>query len=188
MKYKITIVVSFFLVIFIIVLGLKVYGVAIGPDTQCSMSHTTKTTLPSSFITAADYFAAGNYYYDIGNCQKAIDFYSQAIAKDKNVAQFYNNRAYTYMRLRDYKDALSDVDIAILLDPNYIQALLNRGDLYNYYGPIIDREKAITDYKKVISLGVVHNNSVCGHLAMAQTNNIIPLALLKLIFNKGYCK
>jgi tetratricopeptide (TPR) repeat protein len=92
------------------------------------------------------------------------------------------------MRLRNYTEALFDLDKAISLDATYPQPYLNRGDLYNYYGPIIDRQKAIADYQRAITLGAVHDTSVCGHLAMAQTNNLVPLALLKIVFNRGYCK
>ena len=122
----------------------------------------------------------GNYFYDLGNCKQAVDDYSVAIDLNAEYAQAYNNRGYTYMRLRNYKNALPDLDKAIALNPNYIQALMNRGDIHNYYYNI-DRKAALVDYKNVISLGGVHNTSVCGHKAMAETNNIVPLALLNFI-------
>lgn len=175
------------LTLFILV-TLKVYGALQGSDTQCSSSHFTLSSRPQDPKSAEEYFAVGNYYYDAGKCQEAVNAYTKALQLDPQYTQVYNNRAYTNMRLRNYTDAMNDLNKAILLRPNYALARINRGDIYNYYGPVIDRQKAIIDYKKAISLGAVHNTSVCGHLAMAQTNNIIPLALLKFIFNRGYCK
>ncbi|MGH7245443.1 MAG: tetratricopeptide repeat protein [Candidatus Levyibacteriota bacterium] len=175
------------LTVFFLVFVAKAFGIFIGPDTQCSYIHRTISQLPSSLQTAQDFFAAGNYYYDIGKCEAAVNDYTKAIQLDNSVPEFYNNRGYTYMRLRNYAPALSDMNKAIAIRPDYIQALLNRADLYNFYGPVIDRQKAITEYEHLISLGAVHDTSVCGHLAMAQTNNMVPLAILKFIFNRGYC-
>jgi tetratricopeptide (TPR) repeat protein len=71
--------------------------------------------------------------------------------------------------MRDYKDALPDLDKALALNPNYIQALMNRGDIHNYYYAI-DKQRAIADYKKVIALGGGQETSVCGHLFLAIHN------------------
>jgi tetratricopeptide (TPR) repeat protein len=138
-------------------------------DVQCSTTHTTTNTPPASLKTAMDYFLLGDYDYDIGNCTKAIDDYSTSILLNPMYPQAYNNRAYTYMRLRDYKNALLDLNVALLLNPNYIQALMNRGDIHNYYYAI-DRKSAIADYEKVITLGGTHGTSVCGHLFLAKHN------------------
>ena len=72
-------------------------------------------------------------------------------------------------RIRDYKDALADLNKAITLDPNYVQALMNRGDIHNYYYEV-NKQSAVTDYKKVISLGGEKGTSVCGHLFLAEHN------------------
>lgn len=167
---------------------LHAYGLLSGPDTQCSFSHSTTSLPPKNPKTAQDFFALGNYHYDAGKCEEAVLDYGKAIQLDGANARLYNNRGYTNMRLRKYTQALSDLNKAIALAPSYAQPYLNRGDLYNYYGPVIDRRKAIADYQKAISLGAVHDSSVCGHVAMAQTNNVVPLALLKFVFNRGYCK
>lgn len=161
--------------VFVVLLGLIGYGVysaAQQPDMQCASSHTTTTQPPSNLQTATDYFQQGNYDYDTGNCQKAVSDYTKAIQLNPNFAQAYNNRAYTNMRLQNYKDALPDLDKAIALNPNYIQALMNRGDIHNYYYQI-DRLAAIADYKKVISLtdaSTRRQTSVCGHLFLAKHN------------------
>ena len=120
---------------------------------------------PAALVTAEDYFALGNYDYDSGDCQLAIADYSEAIVRNPDYAQAYNNRAYTYMILQDYAMALPDLDRAIQIRPGYVNALMNRGDIHNFYYAI-DYEKAIADYDHVISLGALHT-SVCGHRLLA---------------------
>ena len=162
-----------------------IYSAATQPDTQCTTTHTTTSQPPAHLLTAMDYFLQGDYEYDRGNCKQAIAAYTRSIQLNPNYPESYNNRAYTYMRMQDYKDALPDLDKALSLNQNYVQALMNRGDLYNYYGPIINRHKAIEDYDKVIALGGTHSTSVCGHKAMAESNGILPFAFLRFFTNPG---
>jgi tetratricopeptide (TPR) repeat protein len=160
-------------------LAFLMYRSATAPDTQCTTVHKTASTPPSRLTTAMDYFIQGNYEYDTGNCAKAISDYTISIQLDPNYPQAYNNRAYTYMRMRDYKDALPDLDRAIAINPNYIQALINRGDIHNYYYAI-DRQSSIADYQKVISLGATHGTSVCGHYFLAEHNGWNLITILNL--------
>lgn len=162
----ITILVTILLLVFII---FQMYKDAAAQDTQCTQSHTTTSRPPAALETATDYFLQANYDYDRGNCLKAINEYTISILLNPIYPQTYNNRAYTYMRMRNYKDALPDLDNALKLNPNYIQALMNRGDIHNYYYSI-DRQSAVVDYKKVISLTGIGGTSVCGHLFLAEHN------------------
>ena len=73
------------------------------------------------------------------------------------------------MRMGDYNSAITDLDRALALNPNYINALTNRGDIHNYYYQI-DRKAAIADYEKIIALGVSKGTSICGHLFLAEHN------------------
>ena len=155
--------------ILFILLGILLYQAATAPDTQCALTHKTISQPPRNLRTATDYFLQGNYDYDRGNCEKAITDYSKSLMFNPTSPETYNNRAYTYMRMQDYRNALPDLDKAIQLNPGYIQALMNRGDIHNYYYNI-DRFVAIKDYKKVIALGGSNSTSVCGHLMLARHN------------------
>ncbi len=148
-------------------LAYLMYKSATAPDMQCTTVHTTSLMPPKSLASAMDYYLQGNYDYETGNCQKAIVNFNASIQLDPNYPQAYNNRAYTFMRMQNYKDALSDLDKAIALNPNYINALMNRGDIHNYYYAI-DRKSSTEDYEKVISLGGEKDTSVCGHLLLAK--------------------
>lgn len=186
MKVKI----AFLTGILILLLGglffIKAYGLIHAPDIQCSSSHSSTVIPPLHPITGKDYFELGNYHYDIGDCKESIADYTRSLEIDPTYPQAWNNRGYTYMRLREYDKALPDLDKAISLKPNYVQALINRGDIHNYYYHI-DRKAAVNDYNKVIALGATEDKTVCGHKAMAETNNMVPLAFLHM-FTRSLCK
>lgn len=171
-------------------LGAILYKEAKAPDLQCGTVHTTTSLPPSSVTSAMDYYEQGNYDYETGNCQKAITDYTHSIELNPNFPQAYNNRAYTFMRMRDYAAALPDLDSALQLKPDYIQALMNRGDIHNYYFQI-DRPSAVKDYEKVIALGGNQKEtSVCGHLLLARNNGWTVGAFLSLprTLFMGSCK
>lgn len=161
--------------------GLKVYKTATATDDQCTTAHKTNLKEPVSLEKAADYLSLGNFHYETGGCMKAILDYTKALYIEPNYAEAFNNRAYTYMRMQNYSQALADLNKALKIRPNYINALMNRGDLYNYYGPEIDKKSAVKDYEKVISLGGAKGTSVCGHKAMAEANGVLPVAFLRVV-------
>lgn len=151
-------------------------------DNWCSETHSTTSIPPAKLKTSADYFEKGNYQYDTGDCPGAITSYTQALKMNSKYAEALNNRAYTYMMMNDYKNALPDLDSAIKLRPAYVNALMNRGDLYNYYYSQ-DKEKAIADYDRVIALGrdALKDQPVCGHRLMAVYNHNLILTLWHFI-------
>jgi len=119
-------------------------------------------------VNAQDYFAQGDYDYELGECDKAIDAYTHALELNPELAEAYNNRAYIYMIMKNYAAALPDLDRAIRLRPNYVNALMNRGDIYNYYYAI-NYDRALADYDQVLRIDPEASNytSVCGHRLLA---------------------
>ncbi len=144
-------------------------GAGATANAQCTSAHSPSSTPPAALVTARDYFAQGNYDYELGACARAIADYSHAIRLNPRFAEAYNNRAYTYMMQADYAPALPDLDRAIALRPTYVHALMNRADIYNY-DYHIDRPRAIRDYDRIIALGAVQETSVCGHRLLAAQN------------------
>ncbi len=173
-----------------LVIGLGVYSSMSQPDIQCSSFHIASSQPPVQLTTFEDYFAQGNYDYDRGDCQQAVKDYTKAIMLNPSFPQAYNNRAYTYMRLRNFQSALTDLNKALTLNPNYVQALMNRGDIHNYYYQI-DRPAAIMDYEKVIAITGPDNKetNACGHLFLARHNGWTLSAFLDF-FTGGFrsCK
>ncbi len=133
-------------------------------DTYCITQKKITSVPPETIKTAFEYFQLGDYYFEHGDCTRALANYTYSIA-NKPTAEAYNNRAYTYMRLQDYIHALSDLDMAIVLRPNYATALANRGDIHLFYYAK-DLRRALTDYDRAINTKQPIANSICGHRAI----------------------
>lgn len=178
-----TLVVAVLLILAVVVL---VVQSVTQPVVSCSPVEGASTRPPATLTAARDFLALGDYDYDQGNCDGAIAAYSRAIELDPNFAEAYNNRAYTRMVKQDYANALPDLDRAIELRPGYVNALMNRGDIYNYYYAI-DRRRAIEDYDRVLQLvpGPESHTSVCGHRLLALHNGWSPGVFLEL-FRQGW--
>ncbi len=141
----------------------------LSPATQACLGKVIAPSSPSArLVTAQDYFHQGDYEYDQGNCSQAIADYTQAITLDPQVAEVYNNRAYTYMAIGQYDKALLDLDQAIAIRPDYVNALMNRGDIYNYYYAV-NHERAIADYDRIMAIDPWNqqHTQVNGHMAWA---------------------
>ena len=178
-KYRHLLLICFGIVaVCILLFFVRVYGLITAPDTQCTRAHIASEQMPINPSTSKDFYDLGNYDYDIGDCTQAIIEYTKSITLDPSYPQAWNNRGYTYLRMQNYEKALSDFNKALTLNPDYVRPLMNRGDIHNYY--IIDRKAAIADYDHIIKLGKTAGTSVCGHKAMVQTNNMLPLAFLNL--------
>ena len=54
--------------------------------------------------------------------REAIECYTKAINNDPNNAVYYCNRAAAYTKLNETKNAISDCERAINIDPNYSKA------------------------------------------------------------------
>ncbi len=134
MKKPIRLALSVVLVFVALCIALGLFGIysAGRPVVSCSNKpRKINSMLPASSISAQDYLTQGDYDYEAGNCDNAISDYTHAIELNSNFAEAYNNRAYINMVKRNYAAALPDLDRAIQLRPNYVIALMNRGDIYN---------------------------------------------------------
>jgi tetratricopeptide (TPR) repeat protein len=94
----------------------------------------------SAFIAFND---RANVYELLGENDKAIGDYGQAIQRNPGYATAYFNRAGLRLIRGEYGDAIDDYDHAILLRPNYAEAYRNRADVYQMKGEI---DQAIADY------------------------------------------
>ena len=175
-------------IVFIGILSYLVTTIFIPKDSQCLTSHTPSAKPPVTLKTVENFFQLANYEYEKGDCMQAITDYTKAITINHNIAEIYNNRAYTYMRMQDYKDALFDLDTALMLNPHYITALMNRGDIYNYYYAI-DKQKAVDNYNTVMSLVPNAKDrqklNLCGHRLLA-LNKGWNLNIIWQVLTKGF--
>ncbi|MEM8831887.1 MAG: GUN4 domain-containing protein [Cyanobacteria bacterium P01_G01_bin.19] len=121
------------------------------PTCQIELSEDTPGSLKNDAVA---YYNRGGDRYELGNCQGAIDDYTQAIRIDPNLDSAYYNRGNVYLKLKDYQSAIVDYNQAIALDPNMPQAYYNRG---NVYRKLEKHQKAIKDYTQ--SLRTNHHYS-----------------------------
>jgi tetratricopeptide (TPR) repeat protein len=82
----------------------------------------------------------------------AIDYYNKAIIADTNKLQLYAYRASAFHKLKDYKKAIEDYDIALKDNPEDFDYLFGRGkskmEAMDYYGAIKDFKSGINKYEE----------------------------------------
>ena len=152
----------------------------INPATCSADGGQSTSQPPKALLTAQDYLAQGAHDFDRGNCNAAIVDFSHAIELNPNLAEAYNSRAYTYMIKQQYALALPDLDRALRIRPDYLNALMNRGDIYNYYYTI-DYDRAIADYDRVLRLQGAGHSSVCGHRMLAVNHGWSPVLYAEVL-------
>jgi len=96
---------------------------------------------------AKELLKQGVYRYQAGDLMGAIDFWSQAIEIDPNLAPAYCNRGIAYFYLKQYEEAIADYTRAIDIDPNDAYTYNNRGVAYDH---LKRYEEAIADYTRAI--------------------------------------
>ena len=94
-------------------------------------------------------FQQGNVLMMLGQVDRAIEIYADAIKLNPNNIYTYNNRGSAYGSKNSFDRAIADYTRAIGLSPNYAEAYLNRGVAYGTKG---DYDRAIADYTRAIEL------------------------------------
>ena len=92
---------------------------------------------------------AGSVYDKMGDHDRAIADYDEAIRLKPDLANAFNNRGATYEAKGDHDRAIADYAQAVHLKPDYAIAFKNRGLAYNAKG---DRDLAIADFNEAIRL------------------------------------
>ena len=77
---------------------------------------------------AGRFFVRANEALNERQPEKAINFYSEALAIDTGFVEAYNNRGIAYDRRKEYKEAIRDFSKAIALDSNFLPAYFNRAE------------------------------------------------------------
>jgi tetratricopeptide (TPR) repeat protein len=84
-----------------------------------------------------------------GNFNKAIWYYSEAIKRDPDNAEYYYYRSAAYLGLGRVRESIDDLDFAILLDPGNWEFYNSRGLFYVVDGEFV---KALENYNTAINL------------------------------------
>jgi tetratricopeptide (TPR) repeat protein len=97
-----------------------------------------------------------------------------------SIALFYNNRGFESFKIGRIDDAKQDFIQAIRLNPNFMEANYNLGQIYER---LQDSDSALTKYKIAAELGSVRAYSVIGRLYNLKKD--YPLAVYFLLKGKG---
>jgi tetratricopeptide (TPR) repeat protein len=95
------------------------------------------------------FYRRANAYNEVGEPDRAIADYNQAIRINPNHAGSFSNRGVAHTRKGNYDRAIEDYDQAIRIKPTYVDAFTNRGVAYARKG---DYDRAIQDYDEAIRL------------------------------------
>ncbi len=93
----------------------------------------------------------GQELYDKGDYAGAVKVYTKEINGGSDNSVFYELRARAYFKLKDYNNALKDINTSIEKSSGKISAeqFTLRGDIYTQ---LKDNPKAIADYRKALEL------------------------------------
>jgi tetratricopeptide (TPR) repeat protein len=110
-----------------------------------------RVALAQSPAPAEIWYEFGYLLRTVGDFTGALDAYGQALARGvSRPEEAHLNRAVIYSdRLRRDEEAAQELDKALALAPNYVPALLNRGNLHEERG---ERELALAYYKRLLAL------------------------------------
>lgn len=95
----------------------------------------------------AGYMISGQLNIEKGDTAAAVEDFSRAISVDRYFAPARAGRAYVYLLLENYKNAIPDLDEAIRLDPDVPSYYINRGlaryNTNNLRGTLDDFDRVI---------------------------------------------
>ncbi|MDE0469737.1 MAG: tetratricopeptide repeat protein, partial [Candidatus Poribacteria bacterium] len=98
---------------------------------------------------AMAYNNRGNHYFDIGEFDKAIEYFNKAIRLDPEFAIAYYNKGCAYNEKGDYDRAIGDYNKAVVLKPDHALIYLSRGAVYHNMGNYV---QAVEDYDNTVRL------------------------------------
>ena len=89
----------------------------------------------------------GNKAFGEHDWPRAVDLYSQAIAKYDQDPSFFSNRAQCHIKLEAFGYAIADATSALKLDPDYVKAYYRRAIANT---AILNSREALKDFKSVV--------------------------------------
>lgn len=100
-------------------------------------------------------FCMAKQMSDSGNTQGALHYYLEAINTDPNDVESYNNLAISYLKLENYDLAIENLDMALMIKPDFELAKNNKANVYCKLGAkkikFGDIKGAINAYQSAIT-------------------------------------
>ena len=105
-------------------------------------------------------YVLGMFYQDNSEPDRALSVYNEILQIDSSYKLAYYNKGYVYLVYKqEYLKAVEEFTQSINLDQDYAEALYNRGYAYELLG---DRNKARSDYQKVLRLKLNDDKAIVG--------------------------
>jgi tetratricopeptide (TPR) repeat protein len=101
-----------------------------------------------SFSEARFKMRLASYFRQSKQYDKALDVYNKLIAQSPGDAQAYQQRSEIYMHQENVRQALADIDAAILWDQNNSSYYIQRAEIFTILG---DTALATQDYNTVVN-------------------------------------
>ncbi|KAG5890218.1 hypothetical protein JTB14_028760 [Gonioctena quinquepunctata] len=139
-------------------------------------TETQNVSVSSEDIQIAETFKSeANEYFKKQNFNSAIDLYTKAIDKNPNVAIYYANRSFAYLKTECFGIALTDANKCIELDKSYVKGYYRRAAAHMSLGKF---KEALKDYEYVAK---VRPNDKDAKLKYSECNKIVK----KIAFEKA---
>lgn len=88
----------------------------------------------------------GNRLFRENDLLGAIECFSKAIKLDPTNSVIFSNRAFTYIKLEKYSEAVEDANAALALNPHMLKAIYRRGCAFFALGKF---KEAFLDFNRV---------------------------------------
>jgi tetratricopeptide (TPR) repeat protein len=101
-----------------------------------------------------------NYYIYSGQEETAVNYLSQAIAREPNVAQYHLIKGNLNENLGHYDEAMADFDDALKVDPKMADAMAGKGRVYYNQAVKLNEEAAMISDNKAYKKALEEMNEV----------------------------
>lgn len=138
---------------------LRVKGEQAPPQNPARASY-LQQSIASYERSLAIYAGEGNTWYNVGVCyqglgqvNKAINAFSQAVVLKKQLGPANNNLGVIYFQQKSYQQAANHFRLAVEADPNNPDHIVNLGSVYENSG---DLSSALTAYRQALQIQPNH--------------------------------
>lgn len=108
---------------------------------------------------SSEFFKRGNFHFKKNELEIAEHFFSEAIKKNPDFADAYNNRGVVYLKVGRTDEALKDFEKAVSVDDSFVDAKLNLGRLYSEMGKTTEAETLFKAIEKKLEKSSEFYNS-----------------------------
>lgn len=88
----------------------------------------------------------GDYFASQGDHGTALNFYNNAIDADSKKAIAYHRKGIAYRRIKNHQAAMAELEMALKLNPEFIQAILHKAEVHFDLGEVDLGIRAYAEY------------------------------------------